>query len=196
MTKKTDKQRAREAELARIYARDGCVKPSTLFEESTMPDAPFHDVFEWDREKCFVEHNLAIARRIIRITPYQDTDGRFVKFANVPQTVEATIIEKREDMDMEGRYVPASVLVENDGSDLEAALAGVLRRLHGVETEISEFYGEAYACGKREIAHDLDHAINGIQAAIRRVGRHAGDPRDAMRETRAAPDRSSQPLHL
>lgn len=192
MRKKTDKQRAREAELARIYARDGCVKPSTLFKESVAPDAPFHDVFEWDREKCFLEHNLAIARRAIRITIHQDTDGRFSKFANVPQTIEVTIIEKREDMDSEGRYVPTSVLVAKDDADLKASVAGLLRRLRGVETELSEFYGEAYACGKTEMARDFDHALNGIQAAIKRVGYHAGDPQDA----RPLKQETGGPSHL
>lgn len=57
------------AELIRIAeANDGELRPCDVFEAARPESSPLHNVFNWNVEDAAYQHNLELARRLIRVT--------------------------------------------------------------------------------------------------------------------------------
>lgn len=54
-------------ELARLQKKNGGILlAEKVFAAAEPEDSPLHSLFEWDREKAFIEHNLERARNLIQ----------------------------------------------------------------------------------------------------------------------------------
>jgi hypothetical protein len=93
------------AEINRIYERDGMVKPSVLVEESEPVEAPAHEAFEWDNIKAGKEFRLMQARGYIRHAVVT-CDGKPTTFCHVPVSVQYS--ESKE-----GCYKTIEAIVHN-----------------------------------------------------------------------------------
>lgn len=123
-----------DAELTRIYTRDGELAASTVLEESRPSTAPLHGVFEWDDGKCGEEYRLIQARKLIRTVQIirGESDKPVQKWVH---------IENQTGTQKEGAYHPIDVVTSQP--DLFAiALRSLNARLNAA----------------REAAEDLKHA--------------------------------------
>jgi hypothetical protein len=93
------------AEINRIYERDGMVKPSVLVEESEPVEAPAHEAFEWDNIKAGKEYRLMQARGYIRHAVVT-CEGKTSEYCHIPASVEYS--ESKE-----GSYKPIHAIVHN-----------------------------------------------------------------------------------
>jgi len=126
----------REAELARIYKRDGSIRPSVVVREAKLKKNPLHNEFEWDDAKAASEHRLATARRIIRVTEIRlEPSKPKQRLVHVPSvTIEGPTAATNQ---REGDYKPVDVVVQND-DELGRALNALAAQIRAVDRTISQ----------------------------------------------------------
>jgi hypothetical protein len=76
-------------EFKRIERRYGSLTPENIFEASQADESLFHPIFEWDRNKCFIAHNLQLARILINnveVTIISDSERHKIPVYEVIQT--------------------------------------------------------------------------------------------------------------
>ena len=109
---KVDAQTAGD-ELERIHAKNGCLEPAAVVEESRPEDAPLHSLFEWDDPKAAEKYREIQAGTIIRAIVAVDAGG------HSGESVRAFV-------HVQDTYQPMSVVVKS--RDLMEELQGTALR--------------------------------------------------------------------
>ena len=139
-------QEIREREIARIYERDGEVRPSVLVKEAKNKRSPIHDEFEWDDTKAGHEFRLSQARQLIRKVKYSEPTGAKSRYFHVPREVveEPTAV----DADPEGSYKPLSKIADSP-SDYMRSLLELTKQRTAMDRSIRELNRAATKSGVR-----------------------------------------------
>lgn len=138
---KEQKTGVREALQALYDSNPEQYTASTVFRAAESADEgsayyALRSSFEWDKDKCYLEHNLNLARKLIKVTLIDAGNGP-EQVAHVPCTV--TIEDRTSN---EGTYHPHSVLVEQPDF-FRLALQEAEKRLNAARREVQELYEAA-----------------------------------------------------
>lgn len=148
-----------QAELGRIYSRDGVLTPAAVIDEARPKDAPLHPAFEWDNKRAAEGFREWQARQLIRtVTITRENKGAARVYVNV----------RRQD---DQGYHPVAEVVQRPDM-LAIALHDLLTKINGLQSTVAALKDAADALG----ADEADKASR-IYVAIEAIAM----ARDALR---------------
>jgi hypothetical protein len=138
-----------------IYQERGEITAPAVVESARPKKAPLHPAFEWDDSKAAEEHRLWQARQIVRSVVVVNDDTK----AETPQYVHVQVVNQTE-----GRYLPASVVVQN--VDLfQRALAELQGKVSAIRQAIASLESMARDGGDSERMMRVALAVKALETA-------------------------------
>lgn len=122
---------AAAAELERIYAEHGELKPSVIVDESRPKEAPLHPAFEWRDKVAAEEYRLWQARQIVRCVHVIEDGSK----ESSPVFVHVVARDDGAAQTKEGSYHPVSVVVQNVDM-FESALSELEQRMRAAMASV------------------------------------------------------------
>lgn len=148
------------AELTRLYKRDGQLTASKVLDEAKRKTSPLHPKFEWDDKKAGNNYRLMQARTLIRVAKIIDDDGEAQKLVHVPKV--STAIDK--EMGREGFYKPVSVVAKRL-DEFTLAMEAALTKLDAAQRAVNELKKAADGEGKESAVSRISLAMQSIETA-------------------------------
>ena len=138
-----------------LYQAHGEITATAVVEAARPKKAPLHPAFEWDDTKAAEEHRLWQARRIVRAVQVVDDETK----DETPQYVHVRVADQDE-----GRYLPASVVVEN--VDLfQQALSELHGKISALKAGISALESLARQGGDADRLMRVSLAMRALETA-------------------------------
>jgi hypothetical protein len=156
---------ARQAELSRMFKRDGFIKPSVIVREAASKKSPLHDEFEWDDSKAGVAYRLSQARRLIRVTRIRDEKGVEGQLFHVKsEQIDGPTAKITE---REGRYKPIAEVVKSP-SEYALALRELMTQRNAMDSTIRELKRAAKGVAKEPtLLQQLEEALRSVKSVLR-----------------------------
>lgn len=153
-----------KAELARLSAKHGGLRPSKVVEAARPETSPLHSEFEWDDSKAGREYRLEQARRLIRVavTVVEHGDGTTTvdPYIHVPASQD----ERKESGSGEGVYLPMSIVVQ-DADAFSRALTALLTKLNAAKAAAEELRSAASEAKEPDRMAMIAMAITALETA-------------------------------
>lgn len=153
-----------KAELARLNAKHGGLRPSVVVKAAEPKTSPLHSEFEWDDSKAGREYRLEQARKLIRVTVTVIEHGDGTTTVDPYIHVPATQAERMENGGGEGVYLPMSVVVQ-DADAFSRALTALLTKLNAAKAAAEELRAAADSSKEPDRMAMIGMAITALETA-------------------------------
>lgn len=153
-----------KAELARLNAKHGGLRPSVVVEAAKPAASPLHKEFEWDDTRAGREYRLEQARKLIRVTVTVVEHGDGTTTVDPYIHVPASHTERAESGSGEGVYLPMSVVVQ-DADAFSRALTALLTKLKAAKSAAEELRDAASEAKEPDRMAMIAMAITALETA-------------------------------